>query len=98
MRLVLDWELALYGETATGFFKVIIRKKPESICWSWALEWNKNYRVIGLFGNKASIESFNSILPASEAKTVYKNKEESISFRREVLLPEDEDILFKIVN
>lgn len=40
MRLVLDWELALYGETANGFFKVVIRKKPESICWSWALEWN----------------------------------------------------------
>lgn len=94
MKLVLDWELALHGVTADGFFKVIIRKEPNLACWSWALEWNKNYRVIGLFGNKVSIENFNSVLPTSGSKIVYKNKAESVSYREEMPLSEDDDILF----
>lgn len=90
MKLVLNWELALHGETADGFFKVIIRKEPESTCWSWALEWNKNYRVIGLFGNKASIDSFDSRLGEPDIKRV-----ENFTFRRQMPLSEEEDVLFK---
>lgn len=96
MKQVLDWELALHGVTADGFFKVIIRKEANLACWSWALEWNKNYRVIGLFGNNASIENFNSVLPTSGAKIFSKNKAESISYREEISLSEEDDILFKI--
>ena len=91
MKLVLDWELALYGETADGFFKVIIKKEPQSTCWPWALEWNKNYRIIGLFGNKECIESFDSLLCEPNVKRVG-----NFTYRRQIPLSENEDILFKL--
>lgn len=91
MKLVLDWELALHGETAGGFFKVIIRKDPKATCWSWALEWNKNYRVIGLFGDEVSIERFNSLLDAPKKATI-----NNFSYRQEIPLSDAEDILFKL--
>lgn len=91
MKLVLDWELVLHGETADGFFKFIIRKEPESTCWSWALEWNKNYRVIGLFGNKESIENFNSLLGAPKVKIINKS-----TYRKEIPLSKEDDSLFKL--
>jgi hypothetical protein len=70
MKLVSDWQLKLHRETADGFFKLIIRKQPESECGSWALEWNKNYRVIGFFGNKESMEEFDALLPNPEVKNI----------------------------
>ena len=91
MKLVLNWELALHGETADGFFKVIIRKQPESTCWSWALEWNKNYRIIGLFGNKESIEKFNSLLGTLKVKII-----NNYTYREEIPLSDEDDSLFKL--
>lgn len=91
MRLVINWKLRLQTEPADGFFKVIIRKNPESACWSWALEWNKNYRVIGLFGNKESIENFNSLLGAPKVKIINKS-----TYREEIPLSDEDDSLFKL--
>lgn len=91
MRLVIDWELRLKTEPADGYFKVIIRKNPESACWSWALEWNKNYRVIGLFGNKEAIENFNSLLGAPKVKVI-----NNCTYKEEMPLSDEDDSLFKL--
>ena len=60
MQMVHSWEPRVLVDTAGGFFKVAIRKHPEhSACWSWALEWNQNYRLIGFFGDPASGDTQN---------------------------------------
>ena len=52
-RAVKDWEPRFIGTGARGFFVVAIRRHPDAATWSWALEWNQNYRLIGFFGEHA---------------------------------------------
>jgi hypothetical protein len=91
MRMVSDWEIRLRGETANGFFKFIIKRQAKSECGSWALEWNKNYRVIGFFGDKESMEEFYALLHKPEVKGI-----KNFTYQKEIPLSDDDDILFKL--
>ena len=50
MDAVVNWEPRVLAIGADGFFKAIIRRHPAAVCWSWALEWNHKYRIVGFFG------------------------------------------------
>jgi hypothetical protein len=59
------WAPRVHGIAAGGFFKIIIRRhpEPEPALWSWALEWNKNYRLSGMFGDEDKAVSVAATLP-----------------------------------
>ena len=51
-----SWSDVYLLNTADGFFRVWIKYlKPAAGAWAWAMEWNKNFRLIGFFGREASI-------------------------------------------
>ena len=54
---VVNWDASLLVSTADGFFKAAIRRHAEVPCWSWALEWNMKYRIVGFFGDRATAET-----------------------------------------
>lgn len=53
MAAVVDWEPRLLVNTANAHFAAAIHRHPDAACWSWAVEWNKSYRLVGLFGELA---------------------------------------------
>ena len=94
MAAVVKWEPRWIGNTADGYFRSIIRRAPKAECWSWAVEWNKNYRVIGFFGNKAVAQELVSGFYVPKMTTIKMDENSFVSFRRDVKLSEEEDLLF----
>lgn len=94
MKVVVEWEPRWLGNTAKGYFKSIIRRHPNAECWSWALEWNNNYRMVGFFGDKDTAQTLVDEFDKSEMSSSQTNDGNSIRFRSDVALIEDEDLLF----
>ena len=94
MTSVQDWKQLLTAVTADGFFKVAIRRHPSAICWSWALEWNFNYRIIGFFGDESAADGVICNLAFPEMHVMGHGAHGQFRFREETLLNEMEDLLF----
>jgi len=94
MEAVVGWEPRFVGKGADGFFKVIIRRHPEAECWSWGLEWNKNYRVVGFFGEQEAAQAVVNTFPSLEARTILQGPDRYMRFRTETKLDEENDRLF----
>lgn len=94
MKAVVKWEPRWQGSTASGFFRSIIRKHPHAECWSWAVEWNKNYRVIGFFGSKEAAEKIVNCFEEPNMTTIKNDKNSYFRYREEVKLSEEDDWLF----
>ena len=94
MKSVLDWKPCLIAIAADGFFKAVIRWCPSTICWSWALEWNHNHRIIGFFGEKTSIETALRTLTQPEMYPMAQSPGERWSMREEIALPDNQDQMF----
>ncbi|WP_262692488.1 HNH endonuclease [Kordiimonas aestuarii] len=90
-NMVIGWEPRVIAFTADGFFRVAVRKHPEKMCWSWALEWNHNRRVVGFCGDKATILELNKKLPKLELETLHSAPNELLQMRFETPLHDDED-------
>jgi hypothetical protein len=95
MDAVVTWEPSVRGDTADGFFKVIIRRHPDAVCWSWAVEWNQSYRVVGFFGEQEPTEAIVSTFPPLDFVTVAKGPKQRLSYCKETGLEEEHDDLFK---
>jgi len=76
MNKVLPWEPRFLGVGANGYFKIIIRKHPSKRCWSYGLEWNMNYRVIGMFGDEKAILKILNQLPLKEFDSIHEGPNE----------------------
>lgn len=88
---VRKWAPRLWLDAAEGYFRAIICRAPsDSPLWGWALQWNKNYRVIGLAGTPDSMRSFASRLP----KLTMTQLNPTTRIRVEVPLGDREDKLF----
>lgn len=99
METVVDWELRFYGIGADTFYKAIIRRHPHAACWSWAVEWNSNYRVIGFFGEEEPIKIFLNTFPDPNFILVGKGNhvteaQVELSYHPERRLNEGEDKMF----
>lgn len=88
------WECRLVANTAEGFFRVIIRKHPSAETWAWAIEWNRSRRLIGFFGEREPAQNIVNSFPELRAQIVYQASENSLSYRVETPLSENDDILF----
>ena len=94
MDAVVDWEPRIIAIGADGFFKAIIRRHPDAICWSWALEWNHKYRIIGFFGEQEPVKNIVATFPMMKVPTLYQGPNQYVSFRIEKALADIDDTLF----
>ena len=94
MEQVVSWHGRVVGRAAGGFFKVAIRRHARLLCWSWALEWNHNLRVVGYMGEPAAINECASALPALRTHTLGQFPLGTLTFREDVPLADNDDKLF----
>lgn len=95
MDLVVSWEPRIILLGANQFFGIIIRRHPRAEVWSWALEWNRNFRVVGLFGNMTAIEDTLSSLPRLDLQWMRSDSGDMLSVRTDVALLDENDNLFE---
>lgn len=91
---VSPWEPRVIATGADGFFRVAIRRQPTTGCFSWALEWNQNYRIVGFFGDRQAAQDIVNALPALEAQTIAQGGGDYVRIRQNVALTEEDDKLF----
>ena len=97
MRAVSTWKPRLVSSTvAQGFFKVAVRRHPSATCWSWALEWNHNLRVVGFFGDSEAYTRVAADLSKLELQQVPTSDGQKLAVRTDVPLLEGDDILFEV--
>lgn len=94
MKAVVDWDIRVLAAGADGYFKIAIRKHPTDTLWSWAIEWNKSFRVVGFFGEEDAARKMVSTLPPLTIQSAIDNTNQQVRFRYEKTLSETEDILF----
>ena len=95
MSAVVEWEPRWIGITADGYYRSIIRRHPSAECWSWAVEFNKNYRVIGFFGLRQSAQEIVDGFVFPEMKPIENGGNSRIAYRADVKLTENDDLLFE---
>jgi len=94
MNAVVTWEPRILAIGADTFFKIVIRKHPVADCWSWALEWNRQYRIVGFCGDRAAAEAVAQNFPRLEAQTIVQGPSEYVRYRLETPLADADDLLF----
>lgn len=98
MSETFKWSPRLVTITADGFFKASIREYHSSETWSWALEWNHKYRLVGFFGSpdpvKKICKNFRKL-----NKNIFKDQKGNLtSIRTEKNLDPNQDLLFSWSN
>ena len=91
------YEIPCYANIVTpnGFFKVILRRsKGENGDWFWALEWNKNYRLVGAIAQPDSTPDIFSNLPELIWKELGLQDGARTRMREEIPLKNEDDLLF----
>jgi hypothetical protein len=89
------WLARFVAGTAKGYFQAAIRRDPWAECWSWALEWNGNYRVIGFCGDQGAIDSHFSRLPLLETSVFDESTGGQVHLRIERPLASGDNRLFE---
>ncbi|MFT3685292.1 MAG: hypothetical protein QM783_10265 [Phycisphaerales bacterium] len=93
--LVGPWDHRVHGIAASGYFGVCIKKSPAPReLWSWALEWNRTFRVIGFIGSQEAAQDAARSLVWPQMRIRQTGANSSESFRLEERMPEGEDKLF----
>jgi hypothetical protein len=94
-----SWPDVYLLNTADGFFRVWIKYlKPSAGAWAWAIEWNKNFRLIGFFGQEVSLKPFLDRKPELAWKTI---SDGPVRRRMRIETPIDDaanDTLFKVFD
>jgi hypothetical protein len=97
MKLTEFWVPHLNVITADGYFKIRIDKNPLEKIWSWALEYNKNTRSVGVFGDSVAIELLLTTIPEHRWSKKFRTASEPNVVQRhrmEIPLSESDDKLF----
>lgn len=94
--LVEHWDHRVHGVAASGYFGVCIKKSPDPReLWSWALEWNRTFRLIGFIGNEDAAREAARGLVWPKKHVHQTGPESSWAFWAEERLPDNEDKLFR---
>lgn len=94
MDAVALWDPRVLAVGADGFVKVVIRRHPSAVCWSWALEWNQNYRIVGFIGEQGSAEVLVKSFPRVDRKTMRQGTNGWVRCQEEMSLAAEDDKLF----
>lgn len=89
-----DWDWRVHAVTADGYFKLAIKKHPDLLNWSFAVEWNESYRIVGFFGDTDGLMALRDRVPELPMETIYARGNEAVRQRREVPLTPEDDTLF----
>lgn len=90
-----DWHPRFTADTANGYFRALIKKHPAHELWSWALEWNQNFRLFGFFGDKDLAEKVVSDFSVPKKQGPFPGTNGSPFYATtEIALDEDQDIFF----
>lgn len=90
-----NWEHRFICFAAEGYFKVAIKKADKSrFLWSWALEWNKNFRLSGFFGEDAEVQAAVKLLPFPKKEVSQIGPNEFVAVVMDAPLKEEDDFLF----
>ena len=93
MDTVAEWEPRYLAFGSEDFFNVVMRKHPTADCWSWGLEWNKNFRVMGFFGERTVVDALCEQIPPTEMHLLHLNETDFVNGRFLVpLLPEHDNL------
>ena len=83
------------GFSGYGLYQFTIRREPNGVeLWAWALEWNQNVRLVGIFGSTAEVIAAIERLPRPATKTMVASDKTILRCGAESPLPSDEDFLF----
>jgi hypothetical protein len=97
MTTVSEWLPRFIGPFANGHFGIAIRRHPNAEVWSWALEWNRNVRVVGFFGHDETILQLTKDVPEPEMDTIGHYPDGGVlRMRLDVPLDDNGDMLFHI--
>ena len=86
--------IGLYFSTAKDHFSATIRKHPSFDLWSWAVEWNKSYRIVGFFGQEIPAREALAALPSLEITSIAESETRWVRYRVDTPLKAEEDMLF----
>lgn len=93
--LINSWRHRFCHISAGGYFKIVISRQPDELpVWCWALEWNRNHRLFGFFGELETATVYAKALPRIKAKAIPKPTGGQWIYWEEVPLPETNDRLF----
>jgi hypothetical protein len=96
MKEVAEWDYRLVLTTASGYYRAIIRRHPQKECWSWAVEWNDCYRLVGFFGDLDAAKEIADRLPNLSVHSILESPNRWLRYKADAPLQEDQDILFHV--
>lgn len=92
-----DWPLRFAAGTSSGYYCALIKKHPAHEIWSWALEWNQNFRLFGFFGDKELAKKMVSDFAVSKREGPFPGPDGSTFYATtEIPLDEEQDIFFYV--
>jgi hypothetical protein len=94
MGMTKDWDPRFVFKGQEVFFKAIIRRRLPDELWSWAVEWNQSFRIIGFYGDENLVDQALDELPLLRGKSLIERPDRYVRMRTETALPEREDNLF----
>jgi hypothetical protein len=91
-----SWAWRVHAIGADGYFKIATKRKSDTEdIWSWALEWNQNFRLVGFFGREELVAELEKSIPVLKMETAGHSPERILRYRIEVPLVEADDSLFR---
>jgi hypothetical protein len=94
MTTVQSWSDTLVATLADGFFRVAIREHRTELVSSWALEWNRGLRVIGLLGDEDAIGEIAARAPRLVAEAAVESSQGRLLWKSDESLSESNDTMF----
>lgn len=95
MEMTKAWDPRFVLNGKEAFFRALIRRRLPDMLWSYAIEWNQSFRILGFYGEESLVDEALGQLPVLEMKSIVEEPNRYIRMRDEVALPETDDILFE---
>lgn len=90
-RQVAGWPLRVVATGADGYFQIMLRHREPDALWAWAVEWNKQFRLCGFFGEQTYVKAAAEGMPVLPLRSIGSDDR----YRMEVALAENDDHLFR---
>lgn len=90
-----DWLPRLNLITADEYFKMWIKRKADTAkVWAFAIEWNRNFRLVGFIGDAEEARIHLDAVPPLDMQVMHESPTRSLRTRIETPLKREDDTLF----
>ena len=90
-RQVAGWPARVIATCADGYFQIMLRQREPDALWAWAVEWNKQFRLCGFFGDLAAVKAVVEDMPVLPMRHIGPDDR----YRMYVALADNDDHLFR---